>query len=163
MLELNGTIIAVIANFLILAWVLNWFFYKPVEEVIEARKRSAAAVIEDAEKRLSEAESLKYEYEDKLKEMEERSREMLKSAASSAKAMQQEIIEEARKEAGFVISAASEEARALKREVYVSVKASIGALVCDAAGRLIRKNIDRDSNKALIDEIVSELERSGLN
>lgn len=163
MLELNGTIIAVIANFLILVWVLNRFFYKPVEEVIEARKRSAAAVIEDAEKRLSEAESLKYEYEDKMKEMEERSREMLKSAVSSAKAMQQEIIEEARKEAGFVISAASEEAQALKREVYVSVKASIGALVCAAAGRLIRKNIDQDSNKALIDEIVSELERSGLN
>lgn len=163
MLELNGTIIAVIANFLILAWVLNRFFYKPVEEVIEARKRAAAAVIEDAEKRLSEAESLKYEYEDKMKEMEERSGEMLKSAASSAKAMQQEIIEEARKEAGFIISAASEEAQALKREVYVSVKASIGALVCAAAGRLIRKNIDPDSNKALIDEIVSELDRSGLN
>ncbi len=163
MLELNGTIIAVILNFLILVWILTRFFYKPVEEAIEARKKSVSDVISEAEKKLSEAQDLKHEYEDRMKEAEERSREIIKNAAAAAKDMQKDIIEEARKEAGFIIANASKEAETLKRDIYSSVKGSIGSLVCAAAGKLIRKSIDEETNKNLITEIIGDLEKADLN
>ncbi len=163
MLELNGTIIAVIANFLILAWILSRFFYKPIEDIIESRKKSAAAVMDEAEKKLSEAEALKHDYEEKMKEAEDRSGEIIKSAAAAAKDMQKDIIDEARKEAGNIIASASRDAERLKQEVYSSVRSSVASLVCAAAGKLLRGKIDREADNVLIEDMISDLERTGLN
>ena len=38
MIELNGTIIAVILNFIILVWILQHFLYKPISDILRERR-----------------------------------------------------------------------------------------------------------------------------
>ena len=44
-------------NFLVLVWLLTRFFYKPVRNVIEARKKSIEHKIAEAEKTRTEADA----------------------------------------------------------------------------------------------------------
>jgi len=57
-------------NFLVLVWLLTRFFYKPVRNVIEARKKSIEHKIAEAEKTRTEADALKERYERRLTDWE---------------------------------------------------------------------------------------------
>jgi F-type H+-transporting ATPase subunit b len=57
-------------NFLVLVWLLTRFFYRPVLNVIEARKAATAKAIAEAEALRRDAETLKAEYEGRLARLE---------------------------------------------------------------------------------------------
>lgn len=62
-MDLNwSTFILEIINFLVLAWILKRFFYKPVMDVIARRKAVIEQSLADAEKRHGESEQLQKDY-----------------------------------------------------------------------------------------------------
>jgi F-type H+-transporting ATPase subunit b len=108
--ELNWTTFSLeVINFLILAWILAHFFYRPVMRVITERQARIKVSLDEADQRHHEAEALKAEYEGRLTESE-RERETARAAlrreidaerAKALEALRQET-EEAR-EKGRVI------------------------------------------------------------
>ncbi len=163
MLEINGTIIAVILNFLILVWVLEHFLYKPVQDAIENRKKTAEAIIGDAEKKLADAEQLKASYEEQINNAQKRSQEIVDTAIVASQDIQKEAMEAARKDSGIVIDQANKEAEKIRSEAYEQAKRSIASLVCMAAGKLMMKKIDESSDRALIEDMINNLEKTELN
>ena len=95
MIEINGTLIAQILNFLILAGLLRAVAYKPVVNVLKARQAQIQESIDKAEADAAEADKLLADYKAKL-------------AAANAKA--EAIIENAEKRA-------SEEREAKRAEI----------------------------------------------
>lgn len=68
-----------VLNFLVLVWLLQRFFYRPVLAVIERRRVEGAAVLDTARALQEEARALKAEYEARLaRAAEERERAMAK-------------------------------------------------------------------------------------
>ena len=66
-MELNwSTFILEIINFLILIWILQHFFYKPVLAVITRRRADIEKTLEDAQTLHSEAQALQIKYENRL-------------------------------------------------------------------------------------------------
>ena len=59
-----------IINFLILVWILQRLFYKPVREVIKRRKQQVDQTLTDAAHMRLEAEELKNSYENRLQQWE---------------------------------------------------------------------------------------------
>ena len=71
-MELNWTTFSLeVINFLILAWILAHFFYRPVMRVIAERQARIQASLDEADQRHHEAEALKAEYEGRLTESEQ--------------------------------------------------------------------------------------------
>ena len=163
MLEINGTIIAVILNFLILAWVLEHFLYKPVQDAVENRKKTAEAVIGEAEKKLADAERLKASYEEQMNNAQRRSQEIVDNAMAASQNIQKEAMETARKDSEMVIEQANKEAEKIRKESYSQAKGSIASLVCMAAGKLMMKKIDESSDRALIEDMINNLEKTEMN
>lgn len=64
------TIVIQIFNFLILIFILNKIIYKPLIKLMKDRKEYITDSINDADKKLKEAESLKSEYQNKIEETE---------------------------------------------------------------------------------------------
>ena len=70
-MELNWTTFSLeVINFLVLAWILAHFFYRPVMRVIAERQARIQASLDEADQRHREAEALKAKYEGRLSESE---------------------------------------------------------------------------------------------
>jgi len=70
-LELNWTTFVLeILNFLVLVWLLQRFFYKPVKEVMAKRQQKIDAQLQEALEIKTQAEELRQQYENRLVEWE---------------------------------------------------------------------------------------------
>lgn len=70
-MELNwSTFVLEILNFLVLLWILQRFFYKPVLEAIARRRAGIEQSLSEAQATRSEADALKTQYESRLDEWE---------------------------------------------------------------------------------------------
>lgn len=163
MIELNATMIAVILNFLFLVWLLNHFLYKPVSEILEGRKQAIARDLGNAEKKLADAEKLRSGYEQKLKDAQSRSQEILKNASSAAEKLKSDAIKAAREESQYMISLSEKESVKMKADAIASAKGDMASLIAAAAGRLIKKKIDEKTDASLIDEMIASIEKTGIN
>ena len=65
-----STFVLEIINFLVLVWILKRFLYKPVLDVIAARRRSVEQQLAQARATADEATALKEQYTGRLKEIE---------------------------------------------------------------------------------------------
>jgi len=71
-LELNwSTFVLEIVNFLILVWILKHFFYAPVMNVIERRRKSIEDSLAKAEAMRTEAKQVEEQYQSRLVQWEE--------------------------------------------------------------------------------------------
>nr|WP_281357437.1 F0F1 ATP synthase subunit delta [Thiomicrorhabdus cannonii] len=55
-----------VINFLILMWILKRFFYRPVLNALEKRRNAINQTLEDATRKMSEAEALQNRYQQRL-------------------------------------------------------------------------------------------------
>jgi len=163
MLELNATMIAVILNFLLLAWLLNRFLYKPVQEALDGRRKAVTSNIEEAEKKNSDASALKAQYEDLLRGAQAKSQEILNNAVLASEKLREDAVASAREESQYIVSVAEKEAAKLKTDAMAAAKGDIASLVVSAAGMLLKKKIDDKSDRELVDGMIAGLDKVTFN
>ena len=100
----------------------SFFFFNPARKFLEKRKQGIADDIESARKEKEEAERLKSEYEDKLKNVDTEVEGILSDARQRALANENRIVADAREEAGKIIDNAHREANLEKLKVADEVK-----------------------------------------
>ncbi|HWB25688.1 MAG TPA: F0F1 ATP synthase subunit delta [Chitinophagaceae bacterium] len=93
------TVIAQIINFLILAWLLKRFLYKPVLDAIDARDKKIAAQIQEAERKMNEASKERTEFVQKNEAFEKQRNDKLAEIANDAETSRQKLLNDARSEA----------------------------------------------------------------
>ena len=67
MVNINTTMLWQLVNFFVLLFLLRKFLYSPIKEMLDKRAAQINGDLDDAEARREEAEELKAEYEQKLK------------------------------------------------------------------------------------------------
>src|SRR5689334_10661619 len=107
------TVVAQIANFAILVWLLKRFLYRPVLEAMAARDARVRATVAAADEQkaaaVEERNCLHAEQEALARERES----LLKSARDEAAALRSRLLDQTRNEAGLL---RSEWRKALERE-----------------------------------------------
>jgi F-type H+-transporting ATPase subunit b len=93
------TVLAQVVNFIILAWLLKHFLYRPILDAIDAREKKIAAALADANKKQTEAQTERDQYQQKNKEFDQQRAAVLAKAADEAKTERQKMLDEARKAA----------------------------------------------------------------
>src|ERR1700678_4033464 len=86
-------------NFLILAWLMKRFLYKPVLDAIAAREKLIAAELADAAAKKAEAQKDRDEFQHKNEEFDQQRAALLSKATDEARAERERLIDEARKAA----------------------------------------------------------------
>lgn len=163
MLEINGTLIAVLINFLLLIWLLNYFLYKPINKILSERKEYIESTLKAANEKQRDADALKAEYEGNIKNAKAESQKIINRASVLVEKMKLEAFESAKVDGDFIRKRAEKEAEDIKRQALVAAKKDFAKIVCNAAGRFMKKNIDEKSHKVLIDDMFSEANRADLN
>ena len=130
----------------------SFFFFNPARKFLDKRKKSIADDIEAAEKEKSEAERLKIEYEEKLKNVDAEVEGILSDARQRALANENRIVADAREEAGKIIDNAHREANLEKQKVADEVKKEVINVAEAMAGKIVAASMSDADQKRLLDE-----------
>lgn len=150
------TAIAVFALFLVASNKL----FNPVKKFLEDRKNRIAEDLNDAATQKQQAQELKAEYEDKLKNIEKEAEEILSEARKKALANENKIIADAKTEAARIIERANAEAELEKQKAADDMKKEMVSLASIMAGKVVSAAIDTTVSESLIDETLKEMGES---
>ena len=130
----------------------SFFFFNPARKFLEKRTQGIADDIESARKEKEEAERLKSEYEDKLKNVDTEVEGILSDARQRALANENRIVADAREEAGKIIDNAHREANLEKLKVADEVKEEVINVAGAMAGKIVASSMSEAEQKRLLDE-----------
>jgi F-type H+-transporting ATPase subunit b len=157
MLDFSVTFIITIINILVLFLILRKVLFKPVTKFMADRAKSVQDSIEQAEKDRIDARKMLAEYEDKLKNAEAETREILKTARENAERQAQMIIAEGKQEAENISAAARKQLEAEYQAALAKFKLEAAALVIAASAKLAAKDFSSDDNRRYVNMLLDEL------
>ena len=135
----------------------SYFFFNPVREMLEKRKQKIKDDLSNAAKASEEADALKTEYTDKLKDIDKEAEGILADARKRALDNENRIVAEAREEANRIIERARNEAELEKQKAADDVKKEMVVLASLIAGKVVKASIDTNVQESLVDETLKEI------
>ena len=158
MLDINGTLLIQIVNFLIFVAILGHFCYKPIIKVLDERKQHIKNDLDSAANNRADAEKLKESYEAQLRDAEVRAQEIVDKAVKEAKVQAQAQIDEAHAAIQKSKDQATQQIERERKDALEDLKAQVADLSCEIAAKIISKNMTPDANDRLIAESIAKLD-----
>ena len=153
-------IIAIFFLFLI----LSYFLFNPARKMLNGRKEKIQNELDTAKTAMDNAQSLKQEYEAKLKEIDKEAESILSEARRKALANENAIVAEAKEEAARILDRARVEAELEKQKMSDDVKREIIVVASLMAGKIVSASVDTAMQNQLIDETLKEMaDKTWLN
>lgn len=151
-------------NIFILFLVLSYKLFNPVRDMLAKRQNGITKEREDALVFKKDAESLKEEYEQKLKEIDKEAEAILSEARKKALKNEERIVAEAKEEASRIIRRANSEIELEKKKAADDMKKEIINVATLMANKVVAASIDLNTQDALIDETLREIgDKTWLN
>ena len=155
MVELNGTLLIQILNFIILVAILGHFAYKPIIKVLDARKQRIQNDLDSAA--ASDAAKLKDSYEEQLRNAQAKAQEIVTQAVKEAKVKAEEQIEAAHIAIEQEKENATKQIERERKDALDDLKAQVAVLSCDIAAKIISKNMTPEENGRIIEDSITKL------
>jgi F-type H+-transporting ATPase subunit b len=144
-------------TFLVLLWVLKRFAWGPIVKTLDQRERTIYEAIESAKRERAEAEKLLAAQKEALTKAQRDAAELARKNEQDVERLRQELTARARKEADDLLAEARRQITEELGQARAQLKAEVVDLAIDAAGRLVRANMDERSQRALVEEYLSQL------
>lgn len=141
----------------VLVLVASNLLFNPVREFMKKRRDKIKTDIESAAQSKSEAETLKSEYETKLKEIDKEAEVILADARKKAVANQNQIVADAKAEAASIIAQAKKEAELEKQKAANDVKQQMIEIASLMAGKVVSASINTEIQNSLVEETLKEM------
>lgn len=139
MLSLDGwTVFFTIVNVLVLFIGLKVFLFKPVLNIIRQREEMIGQQFAEAAKKEQDAQQMKEEYQEKLKEAGRKAEEIVAGAKERAAEEERLAAARSQEEAVRMIARAKEEIRVEQEQAKKEVQADVALLAIEAARKIIK-------------------------
>ena len=135
-----------LVNLVIDYFILKKFLYQPVKKMFAQRQAEVEDTYKKADEANADAASLKLQYEQKMAGAREEADAIVRSATGRAQVRSDEIIRRA-----------DEQAAVEKKQALNEVKNQIADLALQAAENVIRKELDDDSHRKMIDDFIENV------
>lgn len=147
-------------NVLFLAAVLGFLLYKPVRKFLQERTERISSQLSDAEEKKLQADKLKAEYENKLKEIGSERVKILDAARNAAAEKGNRILHEARDEAALIRKRAEDSIALEKERLAKEARLHIIQVSSLMAAKFVKHSIDEATQDRLFEETIAELEEA---
>ncbi len=144
-----------IINLIVLYLVLRKILFKPVTEFMENRANSIKQQLEDSRKANEKALKLKESYEKMIASVKMDADKIIKEATIKAQEKYDEIIRQAKADAEALKANAKEEIVAERMEMMKNVRSEIVSLALESASKVVEANMNTESNRKLVDEVLT--------
>jgi F-type H+-transporting ATPase subunit b len=153
-----GLFVWTILTFLILVALLARFAWRPLLQALERRQATIAQSLEDAQRARQELERLQRESAKIMAQARAEAESILARSRADAEALREELKQKARTEAAAIVKNAErqiqlETARAVQQIRHEAVDLSVAI-----ASKILRRQVTREDNEALIQEALKRVE-----
>ncbi len=145
-------------NVAILFIGLYILLYSPVKKFMDAREQKYKDMDNEAEAKLKDAENVKAEYEEKLKEADVEIAAKKKTAASEIEDMRVERMKDAEKAADKILADARFQAAEQKRKIIDDARQDIVGMLEEATKKVVQEGTVSDSYDVFLDEAERSIE-----
>ncbi len=158
MVDLNGTLIIQILNFVILVAILAKFAYKPMLKVLDDRQAHIRNDLDSAASARTDAQDLKEKYEIQLRTAEVKAQDIVNKAVKEAQVQAQEQIDMARVQITKEKDAASKQIAQERETAVAELKSQVAELSCSIASRIMGENMTTASNDRIISDCIAKID-----
>jgi F-type H+-transporting ATPase subunit b len=143
--------------FLIVFAILAKFAFPKILGAVEERERHLAELAEAAERDRAEAAALVEEHRRLVDETRGRVQEALGEARSTAEKMRSELMDQARREHDELLARGRAEVANERAGMLEQVRRDAAELAMRAAEKLVRRSLDSDDNRRLVQEYLAQV------
>ena len=151
--EFFVTFAIAVINILVLCFILKKLLFKPVTKFMNNRTKKIEDALKEAEESKEMVRQMKLEYDEKIKVA--KGQKVIEMYRNMAEKEYNSIIDSAKKEANQMILNAKAELEVEKEQLIASIKGEISDLVFATSEKILRKNLDNDTNRKLISEFIN--------
>lgn len=158
-----GTLLLQVANFLIMAFILTRFLFRPLKEMLDRRAKEATRTMDEAEEARREAETLRQEYEEKHENIDAQFAALKNEARIVIDQTRQQMLKEAHAEIEVMRVRAEDDIEQQRAEALRLHRVKIGELVATLIERMMNDILTPEIHGAYLDAFVEQLRAVQLN
>jgi F-type H+-transporting ATPase subunit b len=156
-MDINATLLAQALAFAILIAFTVKFIWPPLMNAIEERQKKIADGLAAADNAKKEVADAKRKEEDIIREARAKAQEILDRAHSTANQLVDQAKAEGVAEKARQLHAAGQEVETLAHHAKAELRGKLAGLVVTGTRQLIKKEIDPNVHKQLIDQLIAEI------
>ena len=153
-----GLFVWTILTFMLLFVLLAKFAWKPLLKALSEREEKIRSSLEQAEEAQQKLEQLNSESEKIIGKARSEAQSIVADGKAAAEKVRDEIEASAKEKANSIVSQAEKRIASEKKQAISEIRGEVGDLSIQIAEKLIRKNLSKEDNMALINE---SLDRAG--
>ena len=152
-----GLFVWTIITFLILLGLLSKFAWKPLLHALEKRENEIAKSLEDAEKARKELDRLTSEGDEIIAKARSEAQAIVGEGKKAADQLKESTLSKAKETAAANLDDAKEQIKMEKEKAIGEIKGEVVGLSLSIAEKLVKKNLNEEDNKSLINESLKNI------
>ncbi len=156
MLTLNSGIIWTVINLIILVILLRIFLFKPIQRVIDKRKKMISDQIDNAKDREESAARKLEEAENYLKASGDAARKQADAILKEAQKKNEKMIAQAKAEADDILTSSRKQARKERDQFLEESRKEITGITLSAAKKLAGIYVNPEEEEHLFDQLLNK-------
>jgi F-type H+-transporting ATPase subunit b len=153
------TLIAFLATF----FILKKLAFPRIQDALEKRANAVAESIDHAKRTREEADQLLQEYRERLREAREQAEDIVARARQSSERFNEESKAESRKQREEMMEQTRRDIEQETRRALAEIRREVADLTIAATEKVMRKSLDPDDQKRLVEEALQEVDFSALS
>jgi len=147
--------------FLLLLFILSKFAWRPMLQGLEHREKAIHAALQEAQAAREEAARLRTQFEEQMRKANDQSREILDETRRAAERTTAEMIADARKEIQTERERLQRELNFARDQALQEIRSQTAQLATLVSSKVIRRHLNADDHRQLVDEAMAELRQAG--
>ena len=156
-MNINATLFAQMIVFGILIWVTMKFIWPPLKKAMDDRAQRIAEGLSAAERAQAELKDADARVADEIKKARVQASEIIDKAHSQANQILDKAKADALLEAARQKAVAQAEIDGMVGKARDTLRGQVAALAMQGAAKIIQREINPDSHKVLLDQLVAEI------
>jgi F-type H+-transporting ATPase subunit b len=156
-MDFNATLIGEMISFAILIWFSVHFIWPYINKAIEERQVKIAEGLSAAERAQSELKNADVKVAAEIKVARQQASEIIDRAQQQANAIVDKARDEAIVEINRLKAAAQDDIALLAQRARDQLREQVGALAVQGASKIVQREIDPATHKALLDQLAAEI------
>ncbi|MDQ1374082.1 MAG: F-type H+-transporting ATPase subunit b [Actinomycetota bacterium] len=144
-------------SFIIVFGLLSKLAYPAIKKAMDERTNKIREGLDDAERTRAEAQTILEEYQRQLNDARNESNRIIEEARQTAEQLRQDLMQRAEAEVGELRRRAQEDIAAAQERATADLRAQVAELAIELAEKVVERNLDRDTNMALIESFITQV------
>ena len=156
MLRIDINLLWTVINMLLIFFVIKRFLFKPVHQILNARKAEVDKQFADAKEAKDSAELLKKQVQEQMNGIDEQKAELISEARGKATKEYERILADAKTQADKIVADAHVQVKRDRDKQVQEAQEHIADLVVAATAKLVADKSNADEDRELYNQFINK-------